>query len=114
MVEERTKSAGLKAFLRILEQWGVQDVEGAMLLGLDQMPKVSDVTADQLERISHTLAIYRTLQILLQQPHAHDWVRKPNHAELFNGRSALDLMKEGTGGFRKVRIYLEGQAAGSF
>lgn len=111
-MEDRMKSAGLNAFLRILEHWGLQEDEGARLLGLNQIPKVSEVTVDQLERISHTLAIYRALHTLLQDSNADEWVQKPNHAPLFSGRSALDLLKEGTEGFRKVRIYLEGQAGG--
>lgn len=113
-MEERRKCAGLKAFLRIMECWGLQEVESAKLLGLTQIPKVSEVTIDQLERISHTLAIYRALHTLLQDPNADEWAQKPNHAPLFNGRAALDLLKEGTEGFRKVRVYLEGQTEGSW
>lgn len=113
-MEERTKSAGLNAFRRILECWGLQEGDAPKLLGLDQMPAGSDLTVDQSERISHTLAIYRALHTLLQDPNADEWIQKPNHAPLFNARAALDLMMEGTEGFRKVRIYLEGQVEGSW
>jgi hypothetical protein len=111
-MKERTKQVGLNTFLRIVKAWGLQETEGIKLLGLDRMPTVSDVTIDQLERISHTLGIYKALHTLLSDPHADEWVQKPNDAPLFGGRSALDLLNEGTGGFRAVRVYLMEQVEG--
>jgi hypothetical protein len=76
------------------------------------MPEASVLTADHLERISHTLAIYKALHTLLNEASADAWIQKPNQAPLFGGRPALDLMKTGTRGFREVRLYLTGQIEG--
>jgi len=111
-MDERTKQAGLNAFVRIVEAWGLKEAHGALLLGVDEMPRVDEVTHDQLERISHTLSIYRSLHTLLADPHADAWIRKPNHAPLFGGMCALDLLKTGTQGFLEVRIYLAAQVGG--
>ena len=54
------------------------------------------LSRDTLERLSYLLGIYKALQILLPDPAAADaWVRRPNAAPLFAGRSALDRMLAG-------------------
>ena len=113
MIDERAKQIGLQTFLRIIEAWGLLESEGLKLLGLDHLPETGALTVDQLERISHTLAIYKALHTLLNETSANAWIQKPNQAPLFGGRQALDLMKCGTQGFRDVRTYLIGQV-GSF
>ena len=45
-------------------------------------------------RISYVLGIYRALQILLPEPERADaWVRRPNDAVPFGGRSALEARR---------------------
>jgi hypothetical protein len=111
-MDDRTRRIGLQTFFRILETWGLQEGEGLKLLGLDHMPEASALTVDQLERISHTLAIFRALHTLLNEASADAWVLKPNYALLFGGKTALDLLETGTQGFREVRLYLTGQIEG--
>jgi hypothetical protein len=87
------------------------------LLGLDsrstlQSWKRNDVAAvskDALERISYVLGIYKRLQILLPRS-ADEWVRKPNKAPLFGGRSALERMVSGNvADLYVVRQYVDAQ-----
>lgn len=98
--------AGLKAYFRIMELWGIGEEEASVLLGFDHRPTETEIGIDPLKRISHTLGIYRTLNTLLAQESANAWVKQPNTAELFGGRPALDLLKTGTLGFERVRNYL--------
>lgn len=69
---------------------------------------------DTLERISYIFGIFSALQVLLPQPEAADaWIKKPNAAPLFGGRSALDRMLSGQiGDLYLVRQYLDAQRGG--
>lgn len=112
----------LRAFFRIAEQWRLSVDEQIRLLGDParstyfkwkkeapaQLPK------DTLERISYILGIYKALQILLPDPEAADaWVRRPNRAPLFGGRSALERMLSGNvADLYVVRQYLDAQLGG--
>ncbi len=73
-----------------------------------------ELSRDTLERISYLLGIYKALQILLPDPHAADaWVRRPNQAPVFGGRSALERMLSGhVADLFVVRRYLDAQRGG--
>jgi hypothetical protein len=60
------------------------------------------------------LGIYKALQILLPDPQAADaWVRQPNQAPFFGGRSALERMLSGhVADLFVVRRYLDAQRGG--
>ena len=66
---------------------------------------------DTLERLSYLLGIYKSLQILIPDPRAADeWVRKPNSAAPFGGRSALERMLSGqVADLYVVRQYLDAE-----
>ncbi len=107
----------LRTFFRIAEAWDLKEREQMSLLGLDsratlQSWKRGDVAAiskDALERISYVLGIYKGLQILLPKT-ADEWVRKPNSAALFGGRTALDRMTSGNvADLYVVRQYVDAQ-----
>lgn len=107
----------LRTFFRIAEAWGLKEKEQMSLLGLDsratlQSWKRGDVAAiskDALERISYVLGIYKGLQILLPKT-ADEWVRKPNTAPLFGGRTALERMASGNvADLYVVRQYVDAQ-----
>ena len=54
------------------------------------------LSADTVERISYVIGIYKALRILLPTAEAaHAWVRKPNAAYAFGGKSALERMLGG-------------------
>jgi hypothetical protein len=70
------------------------------------------VPKDTLERVSHLLAIYKALQILIPDERSADaWVRKSN--DFFDGRSALDVMLGGhVVDIYRVRQYVDAQRGG--
>ena len=112
----------LRSFFRIAAAWGLSAEEQRTLLG--GPPRSSffkwksgaagALPRDTLERLSYILGIYKNLQILLPDAAAADaWVRKPNDAPLFNGRSALDRMLSGNvADLYLVRQYLDAQRGG--
>ncbi len=112
----------LRAFFRIAALWSLSVDEQMTLLGLTARStyfkwKKNPNTAlpkDTLERISYILGIYKALQILLPDNQAADeWVKRPNAAPLFAGRSALDRMLSGqVADLFVVRQYLDAQRGG--
>ena len=90
-------AAGLRAFVRIAEHWGLSVDEQLRCSASRRArpsspgassPKRRACSRDTLERLSNLLGIYKSLQILLPDAAAADaWVRKPNAAPLFGGRS---------------------------
>jgi hypothetical protein len=118
-------AAGLRAFARIAEAWGLTVDEQLRLLGQPprstffawrKHPEKASLSRDTLERLSNILGIWKSLQILLPDPPAADaWLRKPNEAEGFGGRSALDRMLAGNvGDLQDVRRYLDGVRGGGW
>ena len=110
---------GLRAFANIAEAWGLTVAEQLQLLGIasrstffkwrrETSPRLP---RDTLERLSYLLGIYKSLQILLPDPKAADeWVRKPNSAGPFGGRSALERMLSGqVADLYVVREYLDAE-----
>lgn len=122
---ERRRSlsgAALRTFFNIARDWRLSTQEQMQLLGLSasstffKWKKDPAVTLprDTLERISYILGIYKALQILLPEQQAADnWVRKPNQAPLFGGRSALERMLSGNvADLFVVRQYLDAERGG--
>ncbi len=116
-------AAGLRAFFNIARGWGLNAEEQMVLLGAPgrstyfkwkSAPENADLKRDTLERLSYLLGIYKALQILLTNPAAADaWVKKPNTAPLFGGKSALDRMLGGNmGDLLAVRQYLDARRGG--
>ncbi|MFZ5465213.1 MAG: MbcA/ParS/Xre antitoxin family protein [Pseudomonadota bacterium] len=119
----RMSAAGLRAFFRIAEAWGLDNEAQMKLLGSPgrstffkwkAAPESARLGHDTLERISYILGIYKALQILLPDARAADeWVRRPNAAPLFGGRSALERMLGGNvGDLMAVRQYLDAVRGG--
>lgn len=116
-------AAGLRAFFNIAQAWGLSEQEQLVLLGQPSRstyykwksaPQTADLKRDTLERLSYILGIYKALQILLPDSAAADaWVKKPNTAPLFGGKSALDRMLGGNiGDLLAVRQYLDARRGG--
>jgi hypothetical protein len=111
--------AGLRAFANIAESWGLSVAEQLQLLGIAsrstffkwRREREPRLPRDTLERLSYLLGIYKSLQILLPDPKAADeWIRRPNSAAPFGGRSALDRMLSGqVADLYVVREYLDAQ-----
>lgn len=117
--EPQLAAAGLRAFFRIAEAWGLGIDEQITLLGSPgrstyfkwKREGATSLPRDVLERISYLLGIYKALQILLPDAAAADaWVRKPNAAPPFGGRSALERMLSGNvADLYLVRQYLDAE-----
>jgi hypothetical protein len=111
--------AGLRAFAKIAELWHLSVAEQLALLGItsrstyfkwrkEPHPKLP---RDTLERLSYLMGIYKALQLLLPNERAADeWIRRPNDAPLFGGKSALERMLSGNvADLYIVRQYLDAQ-----
>jgi hypothetical protein len=119
---EELAPAALRTFFRIASVWDLSQAEARTLLGDPpestyykwKSGRVGSVSNDLIERISYVLGIYKALQILLPDAAAADaWVKRPNTAPLFNGRSALDLMLSGrVADLFLVRQYLDAERGG--
>ncbi len=122
---DRMAAAGLRAYARIAQAWGLSVDEQLALLGQPprstyfawrKHPEKAALSRDTLERLSNILGIYKSLQILLPEPAAADaWVRQPNGAAPFGGRSALERMLGGNvSDLNLVRRYLDGVRSGGW
>jgi hypothetical protein len=122
---ERMAAAGLRAFARIARAWQLSVDEQLRLLGEPprstfyawrKHPERASLPRDTLERLSNLLGIYKSLQILLPDAAAADaWVRKPNRAAPFGGRSALDRMLAGNvSDLNLVRRWLDAARGGGW
>ncbi len=116
-------AAGLRAFARIADHWGLAIDEQRRLLGEPprstffawrKSPQHAALPRDTLERLSLLLGIYKALQILLPDAKAADaWIRKPNSA--FGGSSALALMLGGNvADLLRVRRWLDAARGGGW
>lgn len=114
-------AAALRTFWRLADAWKLSVPEQTTLLGvgrttLYQWKQGKPAVLDRhvLERLSYLFGIWAALQILLPAPERADaWVRQPNDAPLFGGRSALERMLGGhVADLYVVRQYLDAQRGG--
>jgi len=116
----RLSATAIKAFGRIAELWRLSPAEQRVLLGslpestfykYLKTPESARLSLDTLDRISHLIGIFKSINVLLPRTDAADtWVRRPNTAALFKGRSALDYMLGGRlTDIADVRAYLDTQ-----
>ena len=107
----------------IADAWSVNTEEKTELLGLEAASELEklrnapfqDIPPETLERAAILLDIFSVLNtIFSDRSVADDWIRTPNSARLFGGRSALAAMLgDGLSKMRKVRQYLWAVAAGN-
>ena len=114
-------AAALRTFWKLAEAWELSPGEQATLLGVGRTTlyqwkqgKVGSLDRHQLERLSYLFGIYAALHILFPLARrANEWLRKPNAAPVFGGRSALDRMLGGqVADLYVVRHYLDAQRGG--
>lgn len=111
--------AGLRAFFQIADAWKLSEREQMALLGLAarstlqswKAGRVGRLSRDTLERLSYIFGIFKGIGILIPDTARADaWLRAPNDAPLFAGRSALDRMVSGNvADLYLVRHYLDAQ-----
>lgn len=113
--------AALRTFWRLADAWKLGVAEQITLLGVGKTTfyqwkqgKVGPLDKHVLERLSYLFGVYAALQILLPvAERADEWIRKPNGAPLFGGRSALERMLGGqVADLYVVRHYLDAQRGG--
>jgi len=113
--------AALRTFWKLSDAWKLGAAEQTTLLGVGKTTlyqwkqgKVGPLDRHVLERLSYLFGIYAALQILLPvAERADEWIRKPNDAPLFGGRSALERMLGGqVADLYVVRHYLDAQRGG--
>ena len=121
LTSPRAAAAALRTFFRLAEAWNLSVAEQTTLLGVAratlyqwQLGKVGPLDRHVLERLSHVFGIYSSLQILFPATgRAEEWIRKPNSARVFGGRSALERMLGGqVSDLFVVREYLDAQRGG--
>ena len=108
----------LEAFFGMAERWGLSIDEQIILLGspgrstyFRWKKEGGTLPADTKERLSHLLAIWKSLRILFTiDERGEQWIRAS--ARYFDGASALDVMLEGLSGIYRVRRYLDAQRGG--
>lgn len=103
LTNEQIQTA-FKAVLTIFAKWQCTTEEAQTLLGIKRStwfkyksaPETASFSHDLIERISYILNIHAALRILFSNPDSvYQWVRKPNKAPFYNGRSAMDIMLQG-------------------
>jgi hypothetical protein len=125
VVQRASRDEGLSGpaftiFLRLTELWSLAPAEARVLLGSIpestfykylKAPQTAHLSHDTLARISHLLGIYKAINLLLPRAESADaWVRRPNDAPLFKGRSALEYMLGGDfEDIAAVRRYLDAE-----
>lgn len=107
---------GMEAFQRLAELWQLSSEDQIQLLGspgrstfFKWKKEGGTLPKDTNERISHLLAIFKALEIILPDEEAADgWVRRAN--AIFKDQSALDVMLNGhVADIIRVRQYVDAQ-----
>ena len=118
---ERLSRSAIKAFLTIMEKWGVRDEDARALLGgmsngpFYEMKKNPNRTldADTLTRLSYLVGIFKALNILYSEALADAWIQRPNANRIFGGQTPLAYMiKGGLPAMQVVRRLLDARRGG--
>ena len=119
---ERLSPAGIKAFLRIAQKWGVKDEDARTLLGgissgsfyaLKKAPARRTLDQDVLTRISLLIGIFKALNILYSERLADAWMALPNSNPMFRGTTPLQyILRLGQPGMMEVRQMLDARRGG--
>jgi len=118
-VESGLAGPALRAFFNLAERWKLRVADQRKLLGDPpestfykwKRERDGALSRDTLERISYLLGVFKALAILFPQADRADaWLRKPNAAATFGGKSALERMLSGNvADLFVVRQYLDAQ-----
>lgn len=118
---ERLSRSAIKAFLNVMEKWGVRDEDARALLGgmsngpFYEMKKNPNRTldADTLTRLSYLVGIFKALNILHSKALADAWIQRPNANRIFGGQTPLAYMiKGGLPAMQVVRRLLDARRGG--
>lgn len=97
-------SAGFKAAVQILANWGCDSGQMADILGMGRSnffrlkkdPGKAKLSVDQLDRISYLLNIHQALRLMFDNPeNIYGFMGMRNHNPYFNGTAPLELITRG-------------------
>jgi len=117
----RLSKVALKAYKRLVEQWGLTGQQAAALLDvststwerLKQDGKEKHLSQDQLTRISAMVGIYKGLHLLFADDMADRWPRLENKGPLFGRASPIaSMIKSGIPQMLEVRRYVDAVRGG--
>ena len=120
-VADGRSAVALKAFGRIVQDWGLTLSEAAALADMSESTWkrakkpgfAGDLTHDQMLRLSAVIGIYKSLRLYFGDEIAQSWVRLPNQGPLFGGARPVDAMiEDGLPQFLRVRDYLDALRGG--
>ena len=113
------ETVGLKAFGRAMETWKVRNADAAALLGVSgrtwsraKTGEAVRLTADNLDRISAVVGIYKGLRLYFSDVLADRWVRLENAGPPFLGRTPLTYMIGGLPNLLSTRAYVDALRGG--
>lgn len=117
----RLSKVALKAYKRLVENWGLTGQQAAALLDvststwerLKQDGKEKHLSQDQLTRISAMIGIYKGLHLLFADDMADRWPRLENKGPLFARMSPIaSMIKSGIPQMLEVRRYVDAVRGG--
>lgn len=99
----RLTAVALKAFVRLAQTWELTNADAAALLGVSPSTferikrgaRESDLSQDQLTRVSALIGIYKGLHLLFADDMADRWPHLVNKGPLFNRETPIQAMIEG-------------------
>ena len=99
----RLSAVALKAYRRLVGQWGLTGQQAAALLDVSTSTwerikadgRGKALSQDQMTRISALVGIYKGLHLLFADGMADDWIRLANAGPLFARMSPLESMIRG-------------------
>ena len=119
---KRLSPTGIKAFLKIMNRWGIKDQDARDLLGgvssgsfyaLKKEPIRRVLDQDTLTRISLLIGMFKALNILYSQRLADAWMTLPNSNPMFRGSTPLAyILRLGQPGMVEVRQLLDARRGG--
>lgn len=117
-------NAAIQAVLRIAERWRLNDRDLSTLMGGVSIPSIqrwrrqlredgrtrTELNRDQMDRVSYVLGIYKALHILFpDDAQADGWIHRSVNMPGFNGRAAIDLIRNGgMTDLQYIRRFLDG------
>lgn len=117
----RLSKVALKAYRRLIDQWGLTGQQAAALLDVStstwermkQGGKDKSLSQDQLTRISALVGIYKGLHLLFADDMADRWAKLENKGPLFARMSPIEsMMKGGIPQMLDVRRYVDAVRGG--
>jgi uncharacterized protein (DUF2384 family) len=117
----RLSVVALKAYLRLVEQWGLTGQQAAALLDVSSSTwermkargKDRPLSQDQMTRISALVGIYKGLHLLFADAMADDWPKLANSGPLFARSTPIEAMvRGGIPQMLEVRRYIDAVRGG--